>query len=176
MLIERKVIKVKEKEKSNMETNKVIKLGNEVYLTDPCYNITTWCQELLKDVKSGNWIIDYKYNEYDDFERETILTLFHEENEKIFEEYDKKIESKELGVDSGTIGIFGKEYYEKYHFETSIDEVWYDNNICNTKSNYRNINITENKGVWIHTSYGDGCYVADLYIKDDKICGIKIEC
>ena len=35
-----------------MLVNKKIELGNEVYLTDPCYDITTWCQQLLKNVKS----------------------------------------------------------------------------------------------------------------------------
>ena len=31
-----------------MLIRKKIELGNEVYLTDPCYETTTWCQQLLK--------------------------------------------------------------------------------------------------------------------------------
>lgn len=40
--------KIKESEEDNMLIRKKIELGNEVYLTDPCYDTTTWCQQLLK--------------------------------------------------------------------------------------------------------------------------------
>ena len=48
----------------------------------------------------------------------------------IFNEYDKKIDSVELGVDSGTIGIFDKKYYEEYHYANNINDKWYEKNIC----------------------------------------------
>lgn len=171
--------KVKEKEKNNMETNKVIKLGKEVYLTDPCYDITTWCQQLLKKVKSGNWVVDYEYNEFEDgMEQQVILSVAHEDyGMTIFNDYDEVVDSASLGVDSGTIGIFDKDYYEKYHFENKIDEDWYDKNICDfTKTLRRGANITDDNGVWVNTSYGDGEYVAELYMKDGEICGIEITC
>lgn len=171
--------KIKEREEKNMLIDKNIKLGNEIYLTDPCYDITTWCQQLVNNVKSGNWVIDYEYNEYKDgAEQEVILSIAHEDyGMTIFNEYDEKIDSVELGVDSGTIGIFDKEYYEKYHFDNKIDDIWYDKNICDfTNTLRRGANITDNKGVWVNTSYGDGAYIAELYIKDGEVCGIEISC
>ena len=48
------------------EERKTIQIEDAVYLTDPCYDITTWCQDLLHNVKSGTWVIDYEYNEYED--------------------------------------------------------------------------------------------------------------
>ena len=171
--------KVKEKEKNNMETNKVIKLGKEVYLTDPCYDITTWCQQLLKKVKSGNWVVDYEYNEFEDgMEQQVILSVAHEDyGMTIFNDYDEVVDSVVLGVDSGTIGIFDKKYYEDYHYENKINDEWYDKNICDFSNTLRRgTNITDNKGVWVNTSYGDGEYYATLYIRDEKICGIEIIC
>lgn len=162
-----------------METNKVIKLGKEVYLTDPCYDITTWCQQLLKKVKSGNWVVDYEYNEFEDgMKQQVILSMAHEDyGMTIFNDYDEVVDSASLGVDSGTIGIFDKDYYEKYHFENKIDEDWYDKNICDfTKTLRRGANITDDNGVWVNTSCGDGEYVAELYMKDGEICGIEITC
>lgn len=95
----------------------------------------------------------------------------------IFNDYDEVVDSASLGVDSGTIGIFDKDYYEKYHFENKIDEDWYDKNICDfTKTLRRGANITDDNGVWVNTSCGDGEYVAELYMKDGEICGIEITC
>lgn len=162
-----------------MLVNKKIELGNEVYLTDPCYDITTWCQQLLKNVKSGKWVVDYEYNEFEDgMEQQVILSVAHEDyGMTIFEDYDEVVDSAFLGVDSGTIGIFDKDYYKKYHFENKIDENWYSKNICDfTKTLRRGVNITDDNGVWVNTSYGDGEYVAELYMKDGEICGIEITC
>ena len=153
-----------------------ITLGKEVYLTDPCYDTSTWCQALLTNVKAGKWVIDYEYNEFEDgMEQQIILSLAHEDyGLAIFEDYyDEVKESAILGVDSGTLGIFDKEYYEKYHEENKIDEDWYNKNICGEYLR-RGANITDGKGVWCNTAYGDGEYVADLYIKDGKVYGIEI--
>ena len=162
-----------------MLINKKIKLGNEVCLTDPCYGITTWCQQLLKNVKSGNWVVDYEYNEFEDgMEQQVILSVAHEDyGMTIFNDYDEVVDSASLGVDSGTIGIFDKDYYEKYHFGNKIDEDWYNKNICDfTKTLRRGANIADDNGVWVNTSYGDREYIAELYMKDGEICGIEIIC
>lgn len=155
-----------------MLINKKIELGNEVYLTDPCYDITTWCQQLLKNVKSGKWVVDYEYNE------EVILSIAHEDyGMTIFSEYDEVVDSIVLGVDSGTIGIFDKRYYENYHYANSINNGWYVKNICDfTHTLRRGVNITDGKGVWANTSCGDGEFIAEIYMKNGEVCGIKIIC
>ena len=155
-----------------MLINKKIELGNEVYLTDPCYDTTTWCQQLLKNVKSGKWVVDYEYNE------EVILSIAHEDyGTTIFSDYDEVVDSVVLGVDSGTIGIFDKRYYENYHYEDKINDEWYNENICDFSNTLRRgANITDNKGVWVNTSYGDGEYIAEIYMKNGEVCGIEISC
>ena len=161
------------------EERKTIQIEDAVYLTDPCYDITTWCQQLLHNVKSGTWVIDYEYNEYEDgTEQEVILSLAHEDyGMTIFEDYIEKFNSAVLGVDSGTIGIFDKKYYEEYHYANNINDEWYEKNICAfTHTLRRGANITDGKGVWVNTSCGDGEYYATLYVRDEKICGIEIIC
>ena len=157
-----------------MLISKKIELGNEVYLTDPCYDTTTWCQQLLKNVKSGKWVVDYEYNEYEDI----ILSIAHEDyGMTIFSEYDEVVDSVVLGVDSGTIGIFDKRYYENYHYEDKINDKWYEENICDFSNTLRRgANITDNKGVWVNTSYGDGEFIAEIYMKNGEVCGIEISC
>lgn len=159
-----------------MLINKKIELGNEVYLTDPCYDTTTWCQQLLKNVKSGKWVVDYEYE--DGMQQEIILSIAHEDyGMTIFSEYDEVVDSVVLGVDSGTIGIFDKRYYENYHYEDKINDKWYEENICDFSNTLRRgANITDNKGVWVNTSYGDGEFIAEIYMKNGEICGIEISC
>ena len=162
-----------------MLINKKIELGNEVYLTDPCYDTTTWCQQLLKNVKSGKWVVDYEYNEYEDgMQQEIILSLAHKDyGMTIFSDYDEVVDSAILGVDSGTIGIFDKKYYEEYHYANNINDEWYEKNICDFANVLlRGANITDNKGVWVNTSYGDGEYIAEIYMKNGEVCGIEISC
>lgn len=157
--------------------DKIIELGKEIYITDPCYDTMTWCQALIKNAKEGKWLVNYEYNEYEDgTEQQVILSLAHEDyGMAIFNDYYDEIkESSVLGVDSGTLGVFDKEYYEKYHCTDKIDDEWYNNNICSNKALRRGANITDDKGVWCNTSYGDGEYSANLYIKDGQVYGIEI--
>lgn len=156
--------------------NATIELGKEVYLSDPCYDISTWCQDWLRNVRSGKWLVNYEYNEYNDgAKQEIILSLAHEDyGMAIFEDYyDKKSDSCTLCVDSGTFGVFDGKYYEEHHFENTIDDEWYENNIINSGFR-RGLNITDGKGLWVNTSYGDGEYSAELYSKDGEIVGIEI--
>lgn len=114
------------------------------------------------------WTKDEEHEDYD---------CYNSVYDKQYGYYDEVVDSASLGVDSGTIGIFDKDYYEKYHFENKIDEDWYDKNICDfTKTLRRGANITDDNGVWVNTSCGDGEYVAELYMKDGEICGIEITC
>lgn|SRR5574344_2115813 len=158
-----------------MKNKKIIEIKDGAYLTDPCYNITTWCQQLLNNVKGGKWVVDYEFN---DETEQVVLSLAHEDyGMDIFNNYDEIKDSALLGVDSGTIGIFDKKYYEKYHYNNTIDDSWYENKVCYfTQELRRGANIIDGKGVWVNTSYGDGEYIAQLYIKDNKVCGIEIVC
>ena len=42
--------------KTKKRIKTIVKLGNEVVVSDPCYTIPTWCQVIVKDVKEGDYI------------------------------------------------------------------------------------------------------------------------
>lgn len=48
---------IKDRENRNMNISNEIELGKEVYLTDPCYDTSSWCQDLLHNVKK--WYLGY---------------------------------------------------------------------------------------------------------------------
>lgn len=110
-----------------------IELSDKVYVSDPCYSIGTWCQAFVEGIRPGKY---YGFMYKKDFGegglggiRVTDLWIAHENYIKNF---PTKIldEGIDIGVDSGSAGIYDKEYYEKYH-NGPIDNdpessEWYD--------------------------------------------------
>ena len=95
-----------------------IELGDKVYVSDPCYRVGTWCQAFVEGLKPGKY---YGFMYKKDFGpggfggiRVTDLWIAHE---NYIKNYPTKILDKgiDIGVDSGSAGIFDKEYFEKYH-------------------------------------------------------------
>ena len=125
---------MRKKKKYNLGT---IELGSEVYVSDPCYNVGTWCQALVKGVKPGKYHCHMYKSDFGEEGlggiRVTDLWVVHESTQS---QYPNKIldPSIDIGVDSGAAGIYDKAYFEKYHlFEEgkSFDdypeaEEWYD--------------------------------------------------
>ena len=78
-----------------------VKSGKMV-LSDPCYELGTWCQGVIDNVKNGTWIADVEYvNSWG--RRVARLTAYHKDHYT----YPKRIEisGKKMdfdgGVDSG---------------------------------------------------------------------------
>lgn len=135
-----------------------IELGNQVVVSDPCYNLGTWCQGVLSNVKTGKWICDYE-REFNDEGRVSRLIVRHLEHPNA---EPTKLMEFEVGVDSGTAGIFDYEYYAQYH-DPELDENWYEKYVVCEIDNPGY--ITEGKGFWTESGYGDGgynCYVSEF--------------
>lgn len=86
-----------------------IKLGTEVFITDPCYSVPTWCQLKFNNVLPGDWIATMIYDEQGGTNRNAELVLQHKDYQS----------SKDLsfdwfgdfGVDSGQAGVFDAASY-----------------------------------------------------------------
>ena len=86
-----------------------ITLGNEVYVTDPCYSVPTWCQLKLKDVLPGQWIATMIYDELNGTNRNAELHLVHKDYQRSKDlAYDWL---GDFGVDSGQAGVFDAASY-----------------------------------------------------------------
>jgi hypothetical protein len=87
-----------------------IVLGTEVMVSDPCYEVPTWCQIKVKNVLSGKYVPDAVKLDCDDWgNRVAYLTAIHEDY--IGQDLKWKREPGEVGVDSGQAGIFSMDSY-----------------------------------------------------------------
>ena len=87
-----------------------ITLGKEVMVSDPCYEVPTWCQIKVRNVLPGKYVADATRIDCEDWgNRIAYLTAIHEDY--INEELKWKEEPGEVGVDSGQAGIFSMESY-----------------------------------------------------------------
>lgn len=180
-----------------------INLNTEVYISDPCYEIGTWCQALVKGLKPGQYnCYMTKVDEGDWGLRVSDVWITHIDYKDIYPK--AKIEAT-IGVDSGAAGIYDKEYYEKYHTlngenirDIPESKEWYDNQF-NLRYNYdiegkkikevwdkdkfryvrtqppRDGIVIDGKCVITESGLGDGTYTTYSYTNPKKeIVGIRI--
>jgi hypothetical protein len=166
-----------------------IKLGNEVMVSDPCYEVGTWCQQKLTDVLPGNY---YPFVRQTDEtggwgRRNSTLTVVHEDYVK--KNLSWRAYPTEIGVDSGQAGIFSMDTYrkdevfigqesefgKKYGIGWKEDggESWYAHMVDRTLSE-QSWGTYEN-GVVASSGIGDGGYEMSVAKADGKIVGITID-
>ena len=107
----------------------IITLSDKVMVSDPCYGLNTWCQGVVENVLPGEYECIVGFSDEDIFGmRVADIEVVHKD---YFEKFlDYREEAFEVGVDSGTAGIFDYEYYKKYHTDRNetehVDDDWYD--------------------------------------------------
>jgi hypothetical protein len=161
-------------------------LGNKVMVSDPCYGTNVWCQGVLENVRAGFWDAYIKMTDEGNWgtrvaELVAINLDYNDEYTGLESEDINELQKFEVGVDSGTAGIFDYDYYCKYHTDKGTDEDWYETQIhhqffpTHNESDWQKAVFTEFNGVVSMSGYGDGgydCYVARN--EGGEIVGIKI--
>lgn len=166
------------------EDKGVIRLGEKVIVSDPCYGLNTWCQGVLENVLPGNYKCTVEFSDEGSWgKRVSAIAVCHEDyvdNLGVAPEYDP--EPFEVGVDSGQAGIFDYEYYAKYHSDLKnsehVDADWYEQ--VSRLTYGRKIgfcgNIIDKQGLVSSSGYGDGGYTCwTAKNPDGKIYSILIE-
>lgn len=104
-----------------------IELGNTVVISDPCYDLDTWCNGVLENVKPGTWHTKSENLNINHWgERCSALIVWHEDVEEPDE--DKFEETGiHVGVDSGQAGIYDYDHFAYIKDDKDRDENWYDN-------------------------------------------------
>lgn len=161
-----------------------LEITDKVLLTDPCYDLGTWCTGEAELPKGT-------YNCYSRTcdGRVSSIFILKEDFDKLQQLYivdlDNPIDN--LGVDSGQLGIFNKSKYNKAVskevFEKSLEKefpyedwkrLWDDNKsdvdkfyecCCNHTLTKNKCGIIEGVGFVSSSGYGDGSYVA-FYLTD----------
>ena len=154
----------------------MIKLGNKVLVSDPCYELGTWCTGVVENVKEGNYITNVAYwEDSDPFFNNRVAEL-----EAILDGVDKdslswEITEADIGVDSGQCGIYDYESVKDIVGTGEYDEkdTFYGQacQCTDVKEKYSELN---GYGVVSCSGVGDGSY--DLYIakQDNQVVGIKV--
>lgn len=103
-----------------------IELGDKVVISDPCYDLDTWCNGVLENVKPGIWHTkaeNVNINGWGD--RCTALIAWHEDVEEPDED-DYELTGIDVGVDSGQAGIYDYNHFAHIKGDENRDEQWYD--------------------------------------------------
>ena len=168
-----------------------IRLGGEVIVSDPCYEIPTWCQEVIKNVRPGVYDTEVDYRESSGWgERVHSLTVLHENiKSPNWEHY-----SNNIGVDSGQCGVFCMTSYRNDEMSQELPwltekgdpfgdhpfrpvkeegEQWYVKMCDRTLSTEEGWGVYDT-GVVSSSGYGDGSYELQVCQMDGLIHGFRI--
>ena len=131
--------------------------GNDLRVTDPCYELESTGGITLVNVKPGKWYTHAVIIDKQDGwgERVASLTVVHESYP---DHYQPSIDvdcKPIIAVDSGQAGFFDIDKYPKA--DDDIKEKFYDENCRLTLSKEKG-GIVFNSGVVTSSGYGDGCY------------------
>lgn len=149
-----------------------IQLNNKVIVSDPCYNTDTWCTVRFNTVLPGTYICKVRfYNNTTWGKRVKELFIVHES----LKDRHRSLRYEYAGnacVDSGQMGIFDYDYFEKVNENEETKDRWY-NEICKTTLKY-DYGIFDNLSVVSSSGYGDGSYQVFANWSKNDIRAIKI--
>lgn len=91
-------------------------VSGKVVLSDPCYELGTWCQGVIDNVKNGTWIAEIEKSS-----EGRVSRLFAYHKDEHLDGYIIETNGEHLkfdgGVDSGQFGFFD---YDRYRDDNSI--------------------------------------------------------
>lgn len=143
--------------------------GNQVDITDPCYDKGTWCRT-TQELPEGEYECWVEIEDCGDWGKRVALSQIIKNGLDNSDIYARTYVA-EIGVDAGLAGFFdNKPDYD--------DDAWDD--FCDMLDGKAWV-VDENTaakcdGFFTSSGFGDGCYaVIELRDKDDKIIGYEIE-
>lgn len=173
-----------------MKDSKTVTLGKfnistgKVVVSDPIYEIGTWCQAVLENVKNGTWNATIEQsNEGDWGMRNAVLTALHE-TAVDFEESDWIPSDAQIGADSAQAGIYDFDFFGNDDKTGPIQNKFgFPVLKKGDKFKFANLDMTDGEecagvfefGVVSRSGFGDGVYLLET-LADEKetIIGIRI--
>lgn len=101
-----------------------IELNDKVRVSDPCYNLDTWCAGTLTDVLPGEYDCYMQKTDCKDWGiRVAAIEVRHKDYPNVEPE---ELEDIDVGVDSGQAGIYDLNYFTKCkEIDKNEDGAWY---------------------------------------------------
>lgn len=173
-------------------------VSGKVRVSDPCYDLKTWCAATIENVKNGTWLALAEM----EHGRISILEARHE---SCGTEDFMELVGNEAGVDSGQAGIFDLQHFkddsvvpkdlelEPYGNNDEAGDRWYD--LCCSKTvgedtpyHYEGDKVVFDKvertakdkagvipfGCVSSSGYGDGGYPISVAHEKGEVVGIRI--
>lgn len=141
-------------------------------VTDPCYDMDTWCAGTLERVKNGIWQAHagFHTDSHGWGTRVAYLHIRHENTQSHFDheaEFDSTWVDSEIqvGVDSGQAGFFDYALFDQVCGSEPVKEKFYDE-ICALTLGEEQWGVHP-VGVVSSSGYGDGSYEC-LVRRDDE--------
>lgn len=153
--------------------------SNEILVSDPCYDASD-LNHLIKGVRKGKWDAKIYLNEEG---RVMYLMAWNIVIEPpVVDSYKWHLSSDNIGVDSGQVGIYDKEYYQDDAIVEGLDRIrkepicpdepWYSFN-CDRTTDKMKAGIIP-FGCVSSSGYGEGVYSCWTYKTNRKIHGIAV--
>jgi len=153
--------------------------SGKVFVSDPCYDLDTWCAKVVENVKNGTWLAKVETMQTWG-ERVSKLVCYHQSigypERLLFE----KVEA-DIGVDSGQAGIFDLNHFKK---DSDVDglpreskeiirkeEPWYSYCCDRTLSKMAGVIPF---GVVSSSGLGDGSYNLEVAKRGDEVVGMQV--
>lgn len=111
-----------------------IVLGDKVRISDPCYDIDTWCAGTLENVLEGKYkCFSQNTDEGDWGIRVASIEVRHVDFLNV--EPTELQQHIDVGVDSGQAGIYDLDYFAKNREDKHGEDKWY-HRVCNKTGGY----------------------------------------
>ena len=164
----------------------IIELGSievkdgRIIVTDPCYEVGTWCQGEVA-VKNGIYNAYAVITDEGDWGKRVAELLIVKDDVNDFDIFSDFDLDFEVGVDSGQAGFFNTDYFAEHQpddeWEPKDDgsKSWY-RRVCDiTIESEHSCGTIDGEGVVSESGYGDGGYRCfPAYNKDDEIVGLRL--
>lgn len=111
-----------------------IELGDKVRISDPCYDVDTWCAGTLENVLPGKYnCFSQRVDEEDWGIRIASIEIRHRDYDDV---EPTEIQNIDVGVDSGQCGIYDLDYFvEAKEKDEEGDDEWYCE-VCDSTFKY----------------------------------------
>ena len=137
-----------------------ISLNSRVRISDPCYDMETWCAGSLENILPGTYRCFYQRTGEGRIAAIKVVHLGYNSTEPT------EIQAIDVGVDSGMCGIYDEEYFSS---NCKKDE-WYDE-ICHLDDT----EMFDGKAFVSSSGFGDGSYRCSVERNaEGQIIAIKI--
>jgi hypothetical protein len=153
--------------------------SGKAFVSDPCYDLDTWCAKVVENVKNGTWLAQIETMKTWG-ERVSKLTCFHE-SVRVPEYLAFAMIDADIGVDSGQAGIFDVNHFKRdldviglpreYKETIREEEPWYSYCCDRTLSKMADVIPF---GVVSSSGLGDGSYRLEVAKKSDEVVGMQV--